>query len=176
MSHERSHTLTLRSSLKPALKQSALYRGTLLAFPGICLLLFGGIFLKETSLALWGFPLMGAGLALITAGLLPYRRLTRLETVPHELLLISDMGVRYSQNRKPCFTIPWSSIAKTAYLDHPDHYGIAIWLERPISRHCTILNSASLDATFKIVQSRDRCDVFLPYFSKRSYQDMLDFF
>lgn len=172
-----SNTLTLRSSLKPALKRATLYRGSLLACLGICLLLFGGISLTATTLARWGLLVMGAGLALITTGLLPYQRLTRLEIQPHELLLIPDTGVRFSQHRKPCFTIPWTSIEKTAYIDQPSHYGIAICLKHPIPEKVIVHDpSFRFQQMLQKCRSSHSCDIFVPYFSKRSYEEMLDFF
>lgn len=147
-----NQNLCLRSSIKPALKRSLLFRGTLLATLGIALLIYAGLTLSVATLEHWGLPIFGISLALITAGLLPYKRLTRLEMHPHELLLTSDHEIRFFQKRTLCITLSWENIEKIAYVDHPSRYGIALWLKNPDSK------------------------VFFPFFSERSYHEMIDFF
>lgn len=157
-----SQTLHLRSSIKPALKKKLLLSGTLVASAGILLMLVSGLALSVETLEVWGLPVLGISLAMITAGLLPYKRLTRLEVQPHELLLTADHEIHFYYNHRPCFTLSWDNIAKTAYVDHPSHYGIALWLKNP-------------DPAILKCYNRKDCDLFFPFFSPNSYQEMVNF-
>lgn len=158
--------LRLRSSIRPALKRSLLFRGTLIASAGIALLLFASLTLPVTSLAHWGIFILGISLVLITAGLLPYKRLTRLEIQPHELLL-TNQEISFFQNRIPRLTLLWSNIEKTSYIDHPSQYGIALWLKNP---------DPALENMIQKCRKRYGCDLFFPFFSARSYREMIEFF
>jgi hypothetical protein len=148
--------LVLRSSIRPSLKHSLLQRGTFLGFIGGLLFLLAGIFLPLPQLSIWGLPVLGAAFALITAGLLPYRRLSHLEMHPHEISL-TEQRLRFSRSGKPSFTLPLSCIKRIDYRDAPRHYGIAIWLKNPLP-------------------AKEGCDIFLPYFSKRSFDEMKEFY
>ncbi|MCE5318367.1 MAG: hypothetical protein LLG04_13535 [Parachlamydia sp.] len=160
-------TLRLRTSIKPALKKALLFRGTLIATAGIALLLFAGLTLPVASLERWGLFILGIALLLITVGLLPYKRLTRLEIQPHELLLTTNQEISFFQNRIPRLTLIWSNIEKSAYIDHHSQYGIALWLKNP---------DPALENTIQKCRQCYGCDLFFPFFSARSYQEMIEFF
>ncbi len=166
------NSLILRSSIKPALKRTLLLRGTLLAFIGMSLLLSTGISSIEQK---WGLLALITALVLVTTGLLPYRRLTRLEMNPHEIL-ITENGICFSRRRKPCFTVPQASIDRMEYRDSLSQYGFAFWLKNAAPEKVTI-HDRSFDWE-KFTQqclSQYGCAVFIPYFSKRSFDEMQEF-
>lgn len=160
-------SLSLRSSIKPALKRSLLLRGTLFASVGIAFLIYAGMAFSVQNLEFWGLPILGVSLALITAGLLPYKRMARLEVQPYELLLTSDQGIRFFQNRVLCCKLSWDNIARIVYVDHPRRYGIALWLKNQEQAEGKMIQKCRL---------RYGCDLFFPFFSKRSHLEMVDFY
>ena len=77
--------LVVRSCIQTSLLSFILKRGALLGGSGVLLLIFGGTFLPLEILSVWGVPLFFIGMTLVTGGLLPYRKLNRLQLRPHEI-------------------------------------------------------------------------------------------
>lgn len=167
--------LLLRSSVKSTMKRFVLFRGTFLAGLGAALMLFTGAFLPRGTLALWGLLCFGIGLGLITLGLLPYRRLTRLENKPFEILLSQGLLSFISKGIKK-FSVPFASIEKTGFVDDRHQYGICLWLKKPAQEKVIVHDPGFDMAAFQNKsKAKHGCDLFLPYFSKRSYEEMRDF-
>jgi hypothetical protein len=169
MSNILFHTI-----VKAPLKRSVLIRGTLFAALGASCLLLGGIFFSQKTLILWGLPVFFLGLALITFGLLPYRKLAVLENWPNELVF-GDDGRTFSfrQRGRTIFTMPLTTISKTTYCDKKSFYGIQIWLKQPLDekilRHDPHFD---LSAFVNKSQKNHACDISLPYFSHRAYHEL----
>lgn len=168
--------LALKSIIKPSLKKVALLRGTILGILGIALWLYGGIFLSTNSLTIWGWPIFIVGLLLITWGLLPYRKLTRLENNPNEII-VTDLEELYFKQGTPVFKIALENIEEMAYVDNNSHYGIGLWIKKPQTKNILVLHpTLDLKAYLKDCQNRYFCDVFLPNFSKRSFKELEELF
>lgn len=119
--------ITLRSSLSSALMRRMLWRGTFIAAIGAAGLIFGGAFLPPEKLSVWGLPLFIGASVIITFGLLPYRRLKKLEMQPYELI---DNGVtlKLVKGNKILWEYPLNTIKKITYRDSPTKYGLDIRL------------------------------------------------
>lgn len=156
-------TLKLRSSIKPALHRYVLFRGTSLAFIGAILLLYHGIFVRAEELGSYGFLVITLGIGLIALGLLPYRRLTKLEKEPHEIWIIEDSSVCFRSRGKNIVSIPLNMIKKVEHLDEGREYGIAL------SMQPSFLDGRELQ---QISKKSKGCDLFLPYFTKRSFDEL----
>lgn len=165
--------LTLRSSIKSSLKKSMILRGSLLSVLGVALWLYGGIFLSINTLSTWGWPIFLIGGILITIGLLPYRKLTRLENKPHEIVVTDLEELYFSQMGVPLLKISLGNIEEMAFLDDDKRYGIGLWIKKPINKNVQVLHPGiDLNTYLKDCQKRYFCDVFFPYFSKRSFQEL----
>ncbi len=165
--------LTLRSSIKPSLKKNTLIRGTILGALGVSLWLFAAIGLPENTLNFWGWPILFIGGILITIGLLPYRKLYRLENNPHEIVITDLEELYFYMQGSPFLKVALENIEEMAYLDDDKRYGIGLWIKNPKSKNMTILHpSLVADNYLKECQEQYFCDVFLPYFSKRSFQEL----
>lgn len=168
--------LTLRSSIKPSLKKATLIRGSCLGFIGITCWLFGALFLPLSVLANWGWLFLLIGGAFITFGLLPYRKLTRLENKPHEIIVTDLEELYFSMQGTLIFKVALDKIEELAYLDDDVRYGIGLWIKEP-SKNLVILHpSLDLNSYLKDCQKRYFCDLYCPYFSKRSYQELEDLY
>lgn len=142
-------TIKLRTSIKTPLMRRVVLRGSFLALLGAAILLYAGVVMPVDSLSIWGLPLLLVSGSLITLGLLPYRKLTRLEKKPDELI-ISENQIQYIVRGKSSLTIPQQNIARTAYVEHGNMYGICVWLKHPTPN------------------KNSRYDLFFPYFSEKA--------
>lgn len=165
------HHLVLRVSVKTPLKRAILLRGTLLASLGMLLLISAAAWVPESILKYWGLPIVIAGGALVTIGLLPYRKLVRMENKPNELILNENSSIQWIERGRPCFTIPCASIAKTEFLENKSDYGIGIWLKHPLPEKIIIHRIGSNLSRW----SHKECDIFLPYLTERAFKEMKEF-
>lgn len=121
-----------RSIITSVLKRHTLFRGLALGILGLIPLFFGGIFLPVQELNRWGLPLFFLSFGLITWGLLPYRRLSRLETHPNELIISPGPGgeevLLYLNQGKVEWSIPLTSVKKVDFLQDGVEYGLCIHL------------------------------------------------
>ena len=122
-------TLIIRSSISAQFLKKILFGGFAIAFPGVLILLLPGIFMPQLTLQHWGWVFYLMGLGLITGGLLPYRRFSRLQLKPNELIVDDLNQIVYCSKGKKILTIQLQSVSKMSYVDHPRHYGILIWLK-----------------------------------------------
>jgi hypothetical protein len=164
---------TIRSSIKPELMRFALFRGTLIATFGMGVILASGG-LPVKFLTLWGIPLFFIGITCIGVGLLPYRHLAKLELKPHTLSYDGE-DFLFQKLGKPLFKIPEISIEKMVYLEKGRIYGIGIWLKSPLEKKVKILVPQFNIARFMRSANRfEGCDLFLPFFSQKSFKSLLE--
>lgn len=168
-----AETLRLRSTIKPSLLRRVLLRGSILAILGACILLYANIFISVDELSTWGLLIVCIALTLIAIGLIPYRKLTRLERHPYEMIAAEQIVTLKKDN--PLFSFPINSIEKIAYIEQDNSYGIGIWLKNPEK---ILLHIPKFEMNrFKLkTQQHDSCDLFLPYFSERSCKSLEDFY
>lgn len=145
--------------IKPSLKKRILMRGTVLAATGLIPIFYGSLFLGEKTLSTWGLPIFFLGLGLITLGMLPYRRLTRLEKHPDKLVVMADDTIHYYRRGKNPFTIPFSSIETISYMENGNNYGVRIHLKKEWME--------TEKKTFKR-------QIFFPYFSRKMVEQMIN--
>ena len=158
MQQLRTEQTKILSSISPSLLRFVLFRGTFLAGIGSAILLFAGIFLPAKRLDLWGLPFFLLAFGLIAWGLIPYRRLKRLETNPYVLLCDDKEEVHFfargklqlSIRRRSIKDIMWVEKKKRFWLFSSPAYGIEVALHQP--RNATL---------------------FFPYFSKASFEEFV---
>lgn len=162
-------SIKLFSSVKPALLRASLIRGTLMALCGILLLAYGGTFLTVETLSLWGPPLLVVGGGLMVLGLLPYRRLCRLEVLPNELV-VTDVLMQFLERGKLIYSIPRESIEEIKYYEKGNDYGLCITFKEGIAKKMIVHNPRFEMAAY---QKRSRqlygCDLYIPYFGRRTF-------
>lgn len=169
------NVLILRSSISSSLLRNTLLRGFAVAFFGILILLCAGSYLPVEFLHRWGWSLFLISLGLITLGMLPYRRLSRLQIKPNELILSDSNHIVFSQRGRELLTIPMQSIARMSYIFHPRLYGIALWLRpaplKPILVH---QSPKEIENMRRLGQQLGNADLFFPYFNQRAYDELMD--
>ncbi len=119
------------SSISEILKKRMLARGFIAAIPGALLLFYMGLFAEIESLMRWGATSFIASIALISYGLIPYKRITRLEMNPYKLVCLKDSFELYL-NGKLLRKIPKAEIVKLDSVEKFLFYGIKITLNNDI--------------------------------------------
>ena len=171
-----NETMTIRSTVLPVLMRKTLWKGTLLGGIGVLALFFGGIFTPLEEMKVWGPFFFIFSVTLITLGLLPYKRLRRLEDKPSSLILEGEEWLHYSVKGKPVFSIPIASIDHIICIDKSSKYGIGVILKDPLPKKLVVQ-----DASFDLTQFRARslklhqCDLFFQYFSHRSFNELQEY-
>ena len=120
-----------------------------------------------------GHPFFLLGIFFISIGLLPYRKLARLQLKPHEIHFDGACLIFHKQG-KPLFKLFALSIEKISYLEREHLYGVGIWLKKPVEEKVKVLQSHFNFAAF-IADSMHRfegCDLFLPFFTKRVFEEL----
>lgn len=168
----REH-LILRTTVPTEWMSKGLKKGLILALLGIFPLVYAGTFASPTTLKTWGWLIFLASFLLITAGLLPYRRLSRLQTKPNELHCIGLEKLDYYQNGKQVLSLAFSSIDHLTFIDAPHFFGIAVFLKRPLSSKM-IISAPTFDLRSfeKLAKQAHQADAFFPYFSRRSFEEL----
>lgn len=168
-------TLIIRSTITRTVIKHVLIKGFCIAALGIACLLIGGIFLGPSHLQKWGWLLFLLSIGMITLGLLPYRRIVRLQLKPNEITLVdADQLIFFSRGRKK-LTIPIPSIAKMEYIDHPVRYGIAVFLNKPPPRPLSVHESPQEVEKMRYEgQKKGEADLFFPYFNRHAYEELID--
>ncbi len=164
----------VRSSISSQLLKTILFKGFAIAFLGILVLLFAGTIMPPLILQTWGWMLFLISLGLIVIGLLPYRRLSRLQLKPNEIVF-KDLNylIFYSKGRK-ILTLSMQSIAHISYVHHPKRYGIAIWLKPPPITPIVIHQFPKEVEELRYKgQLAGGADVFFPYFNRRAYDELM---
>ncbi len=159
--------LVIKTHLKPAIKRTALVRGTLLGGLGAVIMVLGGIYIPLNSLAVWGLPLFLAGFGLITLGLLPYRKLLRQEQQPCELHLYEARLLFI--HKRILLTLPLASIEKMEFQTLRNMEGITVYLKNPVPEKI-VLHRQRLSAK-QLYYFKNA--LFFPNFSHRSYEELM---
>ncbi len=159
--------LKIRSSLSSQRMQSTLLKGTCLAAIGVLLIVATGTLMPIGILNVYGLLFYAIGCGLITAGLLPYRKLCALEKSPHEISISNEGQLTYSTKRRCIFSVALASIEAVSFSESPT--GMVITLKQPMPEKVVIY-----DPYFaKLYRERDH-SLFLADFSKRACQELLD--
>jgi hypothetical protein len=162
--------LKLNSTVNNKLIKSMLIRANLIAFPGIALITFAGVWLPPPVLNFWGLLLFLLGFALIAAGLIPYKRLLKLQVQPHEII-IKENNVHFAAKGQRSLTIPFSSIDQIKFISEGNTYGIGIFLKKDLEKTvCIHDTSLDIEAFQKDSQKHFDCDLYLPYFHEKSFE------
>lgn len=167
--------LIIRTAISPALSRHVLIKGFSIALLGIAALFAGGIFLPFPSLQKWGWLLFLISIGLITLGLLPYRRLMRLQLKPNELSLLDSEELTFKSRGRNKLTIPLQSISKIEYVDDPLNYGIAVWLIQPPPSPVVVHECPKeIEKLRKKGSEKGNADLFFAHFNRHAYDELIE--
>jgi hypothetical protein len=166
--------LILRSTIHADLRRYTLLKGSILALFGIFMILISGIFLPKEILDLWGLPVFVIGMGFITWGLLPYRQLSRLESRPNELHLTPSQDLDYIEQGQVALRIPLKAVKKWIHSETDQLYGIGVVLNHGMENSVIMYQNLHQSATHPTILKEFNVNFFFPYFSKRSYDELVE--
>lgn len=165
-------TTTLRSTITTQLLTRTLFRGVVLAALGVGGLTYAAIFMTSSALMNWGWLIYLVSFALITAGMLPYRKLVKQQINPRELRLMDDQTVLYLAKQKRLLNLPLEAVDSWEYIDTWNSYGVAVKLKpllrRPVTIYLTKKESAPLH------RGENNEELFFPYFSRHACEELMN--
>lgn len=137
-------------------------------------LAYAFLFFSVDRLTVWGvwlFLFCGACLGL---GLLPYRRLCRLEENPHALIM-DEKAIAYLERGVVVFIIPLKSIQRISYFESTNRYGILFWLTHASEPEASIFLQKRYDqliynTPFSSIKETNH--IFIAYFTQRGYNEL----
>lgn len=167
-------TITIRSSLSSEVLKKALFRGSLIAFVGLFILLYVGITLYPQDLSYIGFPTMFVSFGLMSWGMYPYRNLSRMQLHPHKFQMDETL-LNYSKGDKISLKIPLDSIKEMGYHEQGNHYGLAIHLKEPLPEKLCVLDpKLDMHRLRRDSLRKFSCDLFFPYFTEHAVKKIAD--
>lgn len=140
---------TIFTTVTQPLKRKLLLRGSFFGSIGISVLLIFSVWGTEALIEKWGMLIFATGIGLISLGMIPLRKIQRLERIPHQITFHSS-GLLYEKRGKEPLLLPKTDILRLSYLTRGDIYGIEV-LTRTLDRF------------------------FLPYFSEKSADALSDY-
>lgn len=162
--------IKLFSSVTPSLMRKTLFKGSFIAVCGVLIVTYFGLYLPPESLGLWGIPASAIGIGLIAFGLLPYRRLVRLEASPSEIVITDSNYLQYFSSGKQRYSIPMEMIQKSDYIEEKNSYGIALWFDVESTKKIIVHDrSFDMGKEQRISRKKYGCDLFIPNFGRRSF-------
>ncbi len=133
------------SVVKADVKKNLLIRGIFLGFCGVGVFIGMGAFASVDTLSSWGIPSFLGGICLIGLGLIPYRKLTRLETHPHQIIL-DKTALTFHSTYGNEVTVLYCNIEKITPYETRWRYGLRIDLKEGVPLFFShFLDNASLN-------------------------------
>ena len=164
-----SHCLHVRTAISSFCLKKNLFQGFLYALFGTLLLIFSGTFLPLYFLQPLGWLLYLIAFFFITYGLLPYRKLTRLQNCPNEIkegLKVQEAHLQIWVKGHPQITLDFPSIKAIYFLSDPLRYGVVFQL-----KNWPPYLPARLKKNFVQIDAKKK-KIFCFYFSKRSFEEI----
>ncbi len=166
-------SITIRTSIRPGLKRFLLIRGTLLALIGVALLIYSGVFISVETLTNWGAAIVLVSFLLMAWGLVPYKRITKMEENPNKLVITEDEHLHYHRHGKDILTFPLKAIKDVKFIGEKSLYGIALelepdWKEKVPDPALSVVMQMFLYS----MKKRHQFDRFFPYFSERGAEEV----
>jgi|GEM_PF-899459 len=165
----------LRSQIEKEFKRKVLFKGSLIAIAGALILTLSGLLLPPELLKIYGIPSFFLSLLLIRLGLGPYRKLTKQELHPNELIF-NKKTVAYHIQNKNAFSFPITFIKSMRFYRSKKIYGIQINLGVPFSEKL-LIHHPSFDVNKFHEESKEKygCDLFFPFFYEATLHTMREY-
>lgn len=161
--------MKIRTTLSNPFIKKKLFQGFFIALTGIIGIVSAGILLSEPMMAHWGLYIYLLGFGLITLGLLPYRKLSRLQNKPNELR-IDENRLEFWAKDQCRLLIPVNAIKHLAYEENEGENSIELCLHPSVN-----IDKKNLTGCQAAFDGRENTIKFL-YFSKRSFQEFQAWF
>jgi uncharacterized protein (DUF58 family) len=160
----------IHTTVTAALLRRRLLLGSGIAAAGVAILI-GANFLSSRLLNGWGLLLSLLSILLIALGLIPYRRLTRLQLHPNHIALEEEHLV-YLLRNSPRFRLYKEAIQELTFHRRGDEYGIGLQLFAQTAKKIAVVDPSFNMQAFIDRSRRRGFDLYLPLFSQRAAQEL----
>ena len=137
---------TFFSTIRSDTKKRLFFRALLLSIPGVFLLLGMGTFASIAAIQSWGTLTFFVGMGLIAWGMIPYRKITQLETKPYKII-VSEEAILFILHQGKQLHFTHGGIQEVEYIEKKCRYGINL-------------------------KTKEGKAFFLPYFSTSTYREL----
>ncbi|WP_148300653.1 cell division protein CrgA [Candidatus Protochlamydia sp. R18] len=167
------NNFVLRTAIPEKWIKKRLWKGIVWSLLGLIPMIYVGGFAELPFLQKWGIWAFLIGFGLITAGLVPYKKLISIQQKPHELRLSETDQIDYYLKGKKVLGLPISSIKQIEYYNKDQDFGIIVRLKVPLANPFIIYShSFSLVNFQKKSFLVEKADIFFPYFTQRSFDEL----
>ncbi len=165
-------TLTIRTKITAQLLKQKLFQGSIFSAIGALLILICGTYLPSSIMSPFGFIIICLALFCIAVGMIPYRRLSKLQLSPHKLL-ITERDCTVENDKSALYSIPLISINTVQFIQKGSVYGIALTFHKPI-REKICVHSPQFDIAKLQSEAHRRfdCDLFLAFYPKEACAEL----
>ncbi|MDP1879461.1 MAG: hypothetical protein Q8K60_00810 [Parachlamydiaceae bacterium] len=165
-------TIRLKTTISSPFLKHALMKGLWISSIGLVGILIAGVFIPVIYLKTWGWLIFLIGIGFIAGGMIPYKKLSKLQLKPNELLVFSNHLEFYSKGEKK-LTIPLNSIDKIEYFENKNFYGIGLFLKHPTPEKIIIhKNGKWINKIRREGQQYLQSDLFFIYFNRRAFKEL----
>ncbi len=174
MRNEQQQQLILRSVIRSSILEQHLLQGSCIAFVGVAVLFFTYYDLLPIIDG-WASIFMWIGFGLIAIGLIPYKKLTRLEVNPY-LVYVDSQELSLIFRQKCLMKLPLHLIRDVSHFETNKLFGMAISFENkdiysvPVPR---VIEKATKKAM--ALQSQPSCPnhktIVIPYLTETSTRE-----
>lgn len=164
--------LRLKTTVSTPILKHALIKGFFISCIGLIGILIAGIFIPVLYLKIWGWMIFILGIGFIAAGMIPYKKLAKLQLKPNELFVLPT-HIEFYSNGKKNLTVPLSSIEKIEYYENKKIYGLSLFLKHPPPEKIIIhKNGRWIDKMRREAQKYSQSDLFFLYFNRRTFKEL----
>lgn len=157
--------MKIQSTIDATTLKKSLFQGTSISALGALLFIVPTLFLSIPYLSRWGLYLFTISFFLIAIGMLPYKRLLKLQITPHVIEFLPEGIALWWKQKKICF-ISFSHLASIVYQADKKIPGIQLHITGIDHYYC---HKKIVDRWQQKMQKKYRCDFFIPYISQKSY-------
>lgn len=145
-------TQTFYTSISPAHKRKVLFRGTLFAIIGLMPMLYASLFLDVKALSAWGWLNFVWGIGWIAAGMIPYKRLSKLERTPNKIVLSQDGSFRYCVGDAPVLNLKAEAISDVSFTEQRGAGGATVVTKEGKCFHLPFFNQRTCSEISQIIR------------------------
>ncbi len=167
--------IVLKTQVDARFKRKILLKGSFISFLGCLLLFVAGVFFPIHILSAFGIPIFFIGILMIRWGIGPYRKISKQELFPNELIF-TKKTLSYRIQNQNAFSIPLNALKQIQFSSCKTTYGIKVLLNIPFSEKILLHNPRFNIRKFHTQsQKRFRCDFFFPFFYEKTFRGLEKF-
>jgi len=147
-------------------------RGAFFLLLGVVSLLACSMFLYLNFTYAYFLACFFVGLGSLWIGWSFFQKIAKMDFHPDEIIFYEN-ALGYQRKDKLLFVLPFSAISSLTFISKRNHYGIGFFLKNT-QKEKILLNDTNFDLLdfHKNSKKKYRCDLFFPFFSHGTYEEL----